>query len=118
MRGRMHKAVGRIVESPSTPAGATGPTMGHGRETRYYTVEVVSPNGQPVRGSVGLTSLFIHAVGEPMAVQVNFRTGEMILDDQAEALLLREQATSMRTENALNRSDQPDPGTASGLASW
>lgn len=111
MRGRFHKVVGRIVESPDAPVGATGPTLGSSRTSHFYTVEVPTPKGQPLLGSVELTSLFIHMVGEPMAVEVNFKTGEMVLDKQAEAQILKRQAESMRTTNSLNQTDRPDPSS-------
>ena len=40
---------------------------------------------------------FIHAVGEPMAVEVNFKTGEMKLDGPHMAEILSAQAESYRT---------------------
>jgi len=105
MRGKWEKALARIVESPDAPAGATEPTFypGHGREYHDYLVEVGSPNGQMVRARVGLTSTFVHAVGEPMAVEVNFKTGEVRLDLPRMSELMLQQANSRRTAAWLER---------------
>jgi hypothetical protein len=56
------------------------------------------PRGQ--EQTVGMVSMFVHAVGEPMAVEVNFKTGEMMVDKQAEAEILRRQAQSYRADSS------------------
>lgn len=101
MRGRWAQVRGTIVESPDAPPGATGPTLGLSRGTHTYVVEVTGPNGQVLRGSVDMLGIFIHAVGEPMAVEVNFKSGEMKLDGPRMAEILRAQAESHRTAASL-----------------
>ena len=54
-----------------------------------------------VRATVGMVGFFVHAVGEPMAVEVNFKSGEVRLDRQAEAEILRQQAETMRVEASM-----------------
>jgi hypothetical protein len=97
MRGRWAQIRGTIVESPDAPPGATGPTFGLSRENHTYVVEVTGPGGQVLRGTVDMLGRFIHAVGEPMAVEVNFKTGEMKLDGPRMGEILSAQAESCRT---------------------
>jgi hypothetical protein len=99
MRDKWEKARGTIVESPDAPPGATGPTYSVGlRSSHDYVVEVAAPRGQMLRAVVSMTSKFIHAVGEPMAVEVNVKTGEVRLDAERMSLILHAQAQ----EHALN----------------
>lgn len=101
MRGKWEKVRGTIVESPDAPPGATKSTMALSRENHDYVVEVQDRKGQVLRARVGMVGLFVHAVGEPMAVEVNFKTGEARLDKQAEAQILRQQAETMRVEASM-----------------
>lgn len=75
--------------------------MARSRENHDYVVEVQDRKGQVLRATVGMVGVFVHVVGEPMAVEVNFKTGEMRLDNQAEAAILRQQAETMRVEAAM-----------------
>jgi len=99
MHGKWVKALATIVESPDAPAGATEPASspGHGLDFHQYLVEVTGPGGQVVRGPIGLVSLFVRAVGEPIAVEVNFKAGELRLDRTRMAGILRQQAGSRRS---------------------
>jgi hypothetical protein len=101
MRGRWEKVRGTIVESPDAPPGATKPTMGRSRQNHDYVVEVQDRKGQVLRATVGMAGFFVHAVGEPMAVEVNFKTGEVRLDKEAEAGILRQQAETKRVEASM-----------------
>jgi len=101
MRGKWAQIRGMIVESPDAPPGAIGPTFGLSRENHTYVVEVTGPSGQVLRGTVGMLGRFIHAVGEPMAVEVNFKTGEMKLDGPRMGEILSAQADSYRTAAQL-----------------
>lgn len=101
MRGKWVKVRGTIVGSPDAPPGATKATLGRSRENHDYVVEVQDGKGQVLRATVGMVGLFVHAVGEPMAVEVNFKTGEVRLDNQAEAQILRQQAETMRVEASM-----------------
>jgi hypothetical protein len=94
--GKWVKASATIIESPDAPAGATEPTFGRTREYHEYMVETLGPKGQPFRGYVGMKSAFIHAVGEPMAVEVNVKTGQIRLDPQGMSAIIRQQAESRR----------------------
>ena len=103
MHGRWARALARIVESPDAPADATGPALspGRGLDFHQYLVEVTGPGGQVVRGTIGLVSLFVRAVGEPIAVEVNFKAGELRLDRTRMAEMLRLEAISHRTAASL-----------------
>lgn len=118
MRGKWEKVLARIVESADASAGATKPALspGHGRENHDYVVEVGLPGGQALRATVGLVSMFVHAVGEPMAVEVNLKTGEIRLDLPGMSELIRQQAQSLRTEAWLARQDQAGVSADSGAA--
>lgn len=98
MRGKWEEVRGTIVESADAPPGATKSTMGRSRENHDYVVEVRDRKGEVLRATVGMIGIFVHAVGEPMAVEVNFKTGEIRLDRQGEAEILRQQAQTMRVE--------------------
>ena len=110
MRGKWVGIRGTIVESPDAPPGATGSTLGHARENHTYVVEVTGPNGQVLRGNVDMFGAFIHAVGEPMAVEVNFKTGEMKLDGPHMAEILYAQAESARTAARLGLNEVAGDG--------
>ena len=114
MRGKWAKALATIVESPDAPAGATESAFspGRGLDFHQYLVEVTGPGGQVVRGVIGLVSLFVRAVGEPMAVEVNFKTGELRLDRTGMALILRQQAASHREAALL--AIEPDDAAPGG----
>jgi len=115
MHGKWKKALARIVESPDAPAGATEPTWGHAREFHEYLVEV-STSRQTIQGTVGMTSLFIHAVGEPMAVEVNLKTGEVRIDKLRMSEMLSQQAQSLRTDAWMARQAQAGGGAQGGVA--
>lgn len=101
MRGKWEKVRGTIVESPDAPPGATKAVLTRSRENHDYVVEVQDRKGQALRVTVGMVGMFVHVVGEPMAVEVNFKTGEVRLDNQAEAGILRQQAETMRVEASM-----------------
>jgi hypothetical protein len=115
MRGNWKQVRGTIVESPDAPPGATEPTLTLLRDNHDYVVEVAGPKGQLIRGTVGMVSMFVHAVGEPMAVEVNFKTGEMQVDKQAEAVILKQQAATKRLEPRVAR-ETPLPSSAASTS--
>ncbi len=117
MRGRWEKIRGTIVESADAPPGATKSTMARSRQEHDYVVEVQDRKGGVLRATVGMAGFFVHAVGEPMAVEVNFKTGEVRLDRQAEAAILRQQAETMRVQASMGLSASAvmgSPVTADG----
>lgn len=50
---------------------------------REYLVEVRRPSGEVVRTMVTENSRFVHSVGSPIHVEVNFKTGEAKIDPNA-----------------------------------
>lgn len=95
MRDKWVAALATIIESPEAPPGATGPTFGHAREYHDYLVEAQAPNGQALRAHVGMQSLFIHAVGEPLPVEVNFKTGQVRIDKPRMAEMIKQQKPAL-----------------------
>jgi hypothetical protein len=53
-------------------------------------IEVRKPNGEMLRATVSQTSRFVHPVGSPMHVEVNFKTGEAKIDPQAMSKMAQE----------------------------
>ncbi len=94
MRGKWEKARGKVVESPDAVVGAAWPTFSGTRAAHPYVVELASPTGQVLRARVELAGIFVRAVGDPLAVEVNFKTGEVRIDRPGMAELLREQAAA------------------------
>jgi putative oligomerization/nucleic acid binding protein len=113
MRGKWEKARGRIVESPDAMAGATKSALGGARKDHGYVAEVTGAGGQALRARVEMPGIFVRAVGEPIAVEVNFKTGEVRIDRHGMVDLLREQAQS---ELAAGRAARGQVSTDSSSA--
>jgi len=60
------------------------------QELRDYLVEVRKPNGEMLRTTVSETSRFMHALGSPMAIEINFKTGEAKIDVHGMSKLAQE----------------------------
>jgi hypothetical protein len=108
MRGKWEKARGKVVESPDAVPGAAWPAFSGTREIHGYVVELQGPGGQVLRAPVEMPGIFVRAVGEPIAVEVNFKTGEIRIDRHGMAEILREQASSERAAARLTRPAQTD----------
>ena len=100
MREKWEKAQGTIAESPDAPPGATEPTFQRASADHQYVIEVATPSGRPLRTTVATFSRFVHAVGEPIFVEVNFKTGEARIDNRAMAQLALRQ-TEDRSPSAI-----------------
>jgi hypothetical protein len=81
---KWESARGTIVEAHSRPA--SGHSLGAAQypECRYV-IEVRKPTGAVIRGEVTERSVFLHAVGTTIGVEVHAKTGEIRLDPDAVA---------------------------------
>jgi hypothetical protein len=115
MRGKWEKALGKFVESPDAVPGAAWPTFSGSRETHRYVVELPGPGGQVLRAPVEMPSIFVRAVGDPLAVEVNVKTGEVRIDRPGMAELLRQQASAEHVAAQLARPAQTDVARDEGF---
>ncbi len=115
MRGKWEKARGKVVESPDAVPGAAWPTFSGSRAIHGYVVELAGPGGQVLRAPVEMPGIFVRAVGDPLAVEVNFKTGEVRIDRPGMVQILRELASSERAAAQIARPAQTDGGGDDGF---
>jgi hypothetical protein len=89
---KWEKVTARVVGlqgGGALPAPGSGPSMGM-QEPRDYVVEIRKPSGELLRTTVSETGRFMHSLGSPMAIEINFKTGEAKIDPHGMAKLAQE----------------------------